>query len=269
MIKLKKKLLFVTTGLLVGGAEKMLVNLANNLSDYFSIEIVSLSDDVPLADQIHPGAARVVVAARKWRYDLQPAQAIRKIISEAQTNAVIAFGMFEFLYIWLAIRGLKNKPTIFVTLHNTYFQSYKRYFFNLFYARLLSGRERLITVCEMQQEYWSRTYWIPARLFQTIYNGVDTDFFRKNGTHGNRLRIRSSYGIPEKATVILQVASLIPRKRHEDSLQAFRLLTERDRSRSYYLLVVGNGSVAREAKLKELADQSGGGRSNRVLWSSK
>ena len=58
MIKTKTKVLFLISSLKFRGAEKMLINLVNGLDqNEFSVTVVSLSNDNPMASQIRLAAA--------------------------------------------------------------------------------------------------------------------------------------------------------------------------------------------------------------------
>lgn len=253
MIKTKTKVLFLISSLKFRGAEKMLINLVNGLDqNEFSVTVVSLSNDNPMASQIRLAAAvRFLMLPRRWRYDMRPALQIRKIILSDRIDTVVGFDIFSFFYIWFALRNVRCKPKIFISIHNFKYGNYKRLVQNLIYARLLSGREVFLAVCNAQADYWSKMYRIPRRNFLTIYNGVDTDLFLPTDT-GLKNLIRSRFGVPENAFVILQVASLSPEKRHEDSLTALKHLVDIAPSNSICLVFVGSGSQERERRLVQM-----------------
>ena len=152
---------------------------------------------------------------------MQPALQIRKIIIENQINSIMAFDIFSFFYIWYALRKIQPKPKIFISIHNSKFKNYKDLLKNITITRFLSGKELFISVSNTQADYWAKTYLIPRERFFTIYNGVDTDFFCPENNLNQKRTMQSYLEIPDNAFVILQVASLTPEKRHEDSLSAF------------------------------------------------
>lgn len=253
MHKTKTNILFLISSLVFRGAERMLVNLVNKLSrDHFSIHVVSLSNDNPIANLIRLEAAKFTTLPRRWRYDMQPASQIRRIILDNKIDTVIAFDIFSFFYVWYALKRIRPKPKVFISIHNIKFRNYKYLLQNLIYARLLSGNEIFISVCNAQADYWSKTYWIPRKHFTTIYNGVDTELFCPSNDSNRRL-IRARLKISESAFVILQAASLASEKRHEDSLSALKHLVDMDASKPFFLVFVGDGSQEREKKLKQMA----------------
>ena len=158
---------------------------------------------------------------------MQPAQRIRQFIVENQIDTVIVFDLFCFFYIWCAFLRVPLKPRIFISLHATIPKNLKSLLQGVIYARLLSGEEKFISVCDTQADYLSKVYGIPRKRFTTIYNGVDVGYFHPSNNSNVRNSMRSSLMIPEDAFVILQVASMAPHKRHEDSLAALKSLADR------------------------------------------
>jgi glycosyltransferase involved in cell wall biosynthesis len=253
----KHNLLIVTPGLGVGGAEKMLVQLANRLDkNKFSVGIVSLSAKNPLSIELLPAASTLSITPRRWRYDLGPAIKIREMINQQHIDSVLAFDLFGFFYVWAALQGVAKRPKIFISIHSTTYRNTKNYLQNLIYARLLSGREKFISVCNTQAEYWSRMYRIPRHSFSTIYNGVDTATFHL-ATESQKISARNSLNIPERAFVIVQVASLTPHKRHVDSIMAFNQVLNMKTGTPLYLFMVGGGSEEMTASLTALVNKMG------------
>ena len=253
----KTRVLLLIPSLVFRGAERMLVNLVNHLNqDRFSIHVVSLSRDNPLADHIRSGAVTFTALPRVWRYDIGPARELQRIIVNQRIDTIIAFDIFSFFYIWLALRGTQSRPKIFISIHNIRFRSYRHWLQSVIYARLLTGKELFLSVCNAQTDYWAKTYLIPKERFITVYNGVDTLSFSPSIDVKQKKLIRSRLEISEDTFIILQVASLVPEKRHEDSLLALKYLT-REIAKPILLVFVGDGAEKRKKRLKQLAQAAG------------
>ena len=252
----QRKILFIISGLGVGGAEKLLINLANRFDkSRFHVEVVALSDRNTLAKEICSSDVRFTSLPRGWRYDLRPARQIRHTIATNDIDAVIAFDLFSYFYVRVALLGISPRPGILVSLHSTAPKSLKHFLQSMTYARLLSGNVKLISVCEGQADYLSKIYGIPRKRFTTVYNGVDVEHFRLSEDPDARNSIRSSMMLPGDAFVILQVASLAPHKCHEDSFAALQDLADRNPQKQCYLLLVGQGPKEREDDLRALAEK--------------
>lgn len=236
----------------------MVVNLVNRIDrDNFTSYVVSLSNDNPLADQIHPEAAQFIALPRSWRFDMHPALQIRKIIIEIQINTIMAFDIFSFFYVWYALRNIETKPNIFISIHNSHFKNYKDLLKNIAITRILSGEEKFISVSNTQADWWANTYHIPRERFLTIYNGVDTDLFCPENNLTQKRKMQSGLEIPDNAYVILQVASLTPEKRHEDSLSALKHINDINDSNRFFLVFVGDGPEKYLDQLQQMAFQLG------------
>lgn len=243
----------------------MAVNLTNRLDrNSFCATVVSLSNDNPLANQLEPGAGEFITLPRRSRFDLRPALQIREIIHQGQIDSILAFDIFSFFYIWYALRKIPSKPKVFISIHNAKFNNYKDLVKNFIIARLLSGKELFISVSEKQADYWAKTYLIPRKRFITIPNGVDTDSFYPENNQIQKATVRSTLEIPDKAFVILQVASLTEEKRHQDALIAFQLIVDFAASNNPYLVLVGDGPEKYRKHLQQIADELG--ISERVLF---
>ena len=196
--------LFLICGLSVGGAETMLVNLANRFNlEKFNVTVASLDAHNPLAEKIRPGAIKVVAFPRKWRYDLSPAYDLGRLILRENIDKVMVFGTFELVFLRAAFWNLPNPPQVYVSIHSTVWQSPKQRIQHFLYARLLTGSEKIVSVCNAQADYWSKTYLIPRSRFTTVYNGVDVNFFAPQGLTDIRSTVRSQWGIPPDAFVFL------------------------------------------------------------------
>ena len=259
-----QNLLAVIPGLPVGGAERMLVNLVNRLDrERISTVVVSLNDHNPLAAEIEPVAAQVIACPRRWRYDLGPAKRIRRMMEALSIDTVLCFGLYAFFFVRVACLGLA-RPRVCISVHNSQLRSRKQLLLHWAYARLLTGREHLISVCNTQARDYAKAYAIPLERFTTIYNGVDTDEFAPSGDPTVRASMRARFRVPPDAPLIVQVASFHPNKGHEDAIGALRYLMNANPRLDPYLLIVGGGFPDRQAKIREMATHAGLG--DRVVF---
>jgi glycosyltransferase involved in cell wall biosynthesis len=250
----RKNILFIISGLSMGGAERLLINLVNGFDKKrFSVCVIALSRQNSLAGEICSEDIGFTCAPREWRYDLQPARQIRQTIMESKTDTVIAFDLFSYFYARYALLGTHLKPKLLISLHATNPKNVKHFLQSMVYVRMLSRDGKIISVCNKQAEYFSKVYGVPQNRFTTIYNGVDVAYFHPADGADARRSIRASAMIPTDAFVILQVASLAPHKCHEDSLAALKELTDHNPKTPFYLLLVGQGLKDREEKLRALA----------------
>ncbi len=109
--------------------------------------------------------------------------------------------------------------------------------------------DRVVANCmSIRQVLINEEKW-PENRVDVIYNGLDFSDFDEKETH----TFRQKYKIPPEAPIIGIVANLNPWKRHEDLLEAFKLVW--DELPACYLVVVGDGP--RRACLEKLAHDLG------------
>ena len=260
----KLRVLFLTNGLRVGGSEKLLVEIVNRI-DLTRIKptIASIDADIPLASAVSPGRAELRVFPRRWRYDLTPASKIRKLIVENEIDAIVPFALFDYFFSKVATLGFRRPPRTYIYIHSTAPPSRKWYIQDWIYSRLLGNTERFISVCDVQADYWAKTYGIPREKFTTLYGGVDVNYFKDAPALHSTRNIREEYGLPPDAKVILQVAHFMEHKRQEDAIRALKIALHSSK-RELFLALVGAATDERLSKLKSLARETG--MADRVLF---
>ena len=253
----KTHVLFITNGLRVGGSEKLLVEIVNRI-DHARIKptVVSIDSDVPLASNISSDRIDLYVFSRRWRYDLSPALKIRELIVENEIDVIVPFSMFDYFFSRVATVGIRRFPKTYIYIHSTVPPSRKWYIQDWIYSRLLGNTERFISVCDTQADYWAKTYGISREKFTTIYGGVDVNYFDYSSLSCGYGSLRQENNIPSDAKVVLQVASLVEHKRHEDAIHALKIASL-SLDRALYLVLVGTGAKERQSKLMTMAQALG------------
>lgn len=250
----KKKILYITPALPVGGAERFLLSLSGALiPDTDKQWIISLSNINVLAPEIRPGI-EFIALPRKSKFDLKPVKELRRLIKTEQPDIVFCINFFSYFVLRCALFGLRYKPRTIISYHSTEHVSRKEHWLHHLYARMLTKRDEIVAVSQRQADYTIRTYRIPRRKFDVVLNCVDTDYWKPDTTGSVRSRVRQQLGIPENAPVIILTAAFRPEKNHEGGVRALKLLHEKYHCKAY-LLLVGDG-VLRPAI--EAAVQSSG-----------
>jgi glycosyltransferase involved in cell wall biosynthesis len=240
--KLVKNILFLISGLKVGGTEKLLVDLVNHFDvSRFKITIVSLGDDNPMKEFIRAGHGDTIELPRKGKFDFSSIKQLAGIIREKQIEGVLCFSPFVYLFVKFALRRLRNVSVpVYVAFHNTKARNLKEYIQIFLYCHLFEKNVRLISICENQAEHYQKAYWLPQKLFRTIYNGIDGDYFTLPPEQFDKNAFLSTFGIPANARIILQVAGFRKEKKHDDAMRALHFL-HLNTSLKPFLLFVGDG----------------------------
>jgi glycosyltransferase involved in cell wall biosynthesis len=252
--------LFVTA-LSVGGAERTLVDLANNLDhDRYEVTVWTIFDQNPLADRLadevtlrtlgvtgvtsDDHAFAVEGAENPLDYVRGPLRFLRAVRRE-RPDVLQSFLTYDNLVARVArlvapdtvvITGIRLVPTgehdIAQRLDN------------------LTTRFADHVVSNSQSgAAFVRDYWLPDERVSVVNNGRDLTRFDREAPEG----LRESLGVPADARLVGTVGRLIDRKGHDELLDAWvRVRAERPDA---HLLVVGDGP--RRAHLEARASYRG------------
>lgn len=243
MIEQRKKILFLTHGFAVGGAETFLVNLLNNLdTQIIDPVVISLSEKLDLEPNLK-NTIKVIKLVRRWKYDLSPANGLRNIILENNIDTFFVIGFYSFFFLNKALNNYKRNVKVIISLHSTKSRSLKEYIFSFLYTRMLKGNELLLTVSKNQADYLSKIYFIPRERFETIYNGVDINYWDLPTENFDIESFRKKLGIAKNDFVIIQVAAFRKEKKHKDSINALNILHKKYNLKAYLVFVGGGNDI--------------------------
>lgn len=243
-----RKILYITPGLNIGGAEKFLITLANGLSeDTDGQTIVSLSAQNVLQPELKK-EVQFVALERNSKLDLVPVITLRKLIKTEKPDVIFCINFFAYIFVRCAIflAGIKSKRII--SYHSTIHVNRKEYLLHKFYRRLLTKKDLVITVSRNQEKYTAEELGLPLSKFRTIYNGIDTNYWRSPAEgDDSRCQIRKNYRIPADAKVIIKAASFREEKNHLGAVKALKILHSEHQCKAY-LLFLGDGMMMTEVK---------------------
>lgn len=114
------------------------------------------------------------------------------------------------------------------------------------YEAQLKASDAIIVVSEFVRREVLKLE-IPEEAVHVVYNGVDSEHFRRNRLNGPALR--EKFGIPQAGKVALMIARFSPEKRHDLLLQAARLV----KPQLPNLFVVLNGDTFGESPAFDFA----------------
>lgn len=255
----KKKVLFLISSLMYGGAEKQTIDLINHL-DRSKIEsyLCYLEREAPLKDTIHKNQiSGIYCFDKKHKIDFGVLRRLLEVIKNSKPEMVICVNPYTALYAHMASAFSKNDFRIIPIVHTTIMPDlYNEFITRLLYRPLLNRSNKVIFVCKNQMDYWKRHFGIRPEICEYIYNGIDTDYFNDVHVVKDNLQIRSSLGIKHSNVCLCTCASLRPEKRHVDLVDAAKLLFEK--GYSLKLLFVGDGeerkSIEAHAKQRDMVD---------------
>lgn len=252
----KENIAFVIHGLVMGGAEKFLINLLNRLpGQLYHLHLLLLSDDNRLLTELS-NRVSVTVIKRKSRFDISISTRIRNYLIGHEIQKVFCVNSYSFFLTKLPFL-LTQKMHFFLSLHSTIPPTPKNYLQNLVYFRFLSSNDTVIFLCEGQRSYLKKKYHFGTAKESIINNGIDTLFYNPSlFLKSDRNNLRTAEGFSSSDKLIIKVARLHPEKGHKDAILALKILQHKS-DFSAKLLFVGDGEQQYVLGLKAFAIEQG------------
>ncbi len=181
---------------------------------------------------------------------------IKKIFAENQYDSINTHTRFffsSFLGIWF---GKKYSIPVVHTEHGSGFVQNGNFWVELI-AKIYDytlGKYTLknsAIVCGVSQSVCAFAKRLGAKEAHTIYNGIETDFWKKNLNADN---IRKEMGVSEEEKVFTFVGRLVPSKGCQDILEALREV----KAFRWKLFVVGDGAYRKNLEALIVKNNFGG-----------
>lgn len=236
---MKPGVLFIVNSLGVGGAEKHVITLLNQLADDdFRLHLAWLKDDARLLPQLkREKLADALCCDVRRPIDLAAVRRLRAVVAARQIEAIVCTNTYSMLYGHLA-RGSSAGIRLATVFHSTRLLTFKERAQMLLYRRLFRRCDLLVYVCENQRRYWREQGLRPAA-DEVIYNGIDTDWYTDRSSDEQKLARRRELGFAAADLVIGLCSGLRPVKAHGDLLAAIAQL--RARGVAAKGLLIGDG----------------------------
>jgi glycosyltransferase involved in cell wall biosynthesis len=236
----KINVLCLVSSLVVGGAEKHTVTLANLLDPQtFDVHLGYLKPMAALKSQVREGIAeRTFCLHVRKRIDRAAISRLREFIDSNDIDVIVATNEYSALYALMARRGSRRVPKLIEVFHTTQYLHLKSKLQMLLYRPVFRRCDLLVYVSEKQREYW-RSKGLAGKADIVIHNGVDLERFRDCSDSFQREALRAQCGFSANDLLIGICAALRPEKAHRDLLLALARL--RERGISAKALMVGDG----------------------------
>ncbi len=211
----KKTILFAVESLTVGGAERVIVNLANQFnSETWNIHVACLATAGELAADLSPNVT-LHCLNKKPGFDLGLVNKLRRLLKEVKPDIINT-------HLWTANTWLRavnlNKIPIFVTEHSR--DNWKPAHYKKIDKLLSFCTTRLIAVSQDVAAYYHAEIGISQSLIQVILNGVDVLKYEK----GDRQKIREELKIPDDHFLLGMVGRMVTAKNYPRLIEAIALI---------------------------------------------
>ena len=219
------RLLFVTSSLAHGGAERHTITLANRLSQRgHECHFAFVKNRTAQLGRIRvgPRGSLHCLDARRY-FDPRALFRFARTIRAIGPAVIVSANDYALLYTSLALRLSGTDAAVVVTHHATEALGTKEWIKMLVYRPLFWMADCAIFVCEYQRRRWSKRG-VAARRNEVIYNGVDTDEFADSALPAARAAARRELGFADSEYVVGITAALRPEKNHNQVVEAIARL---------------------------------------------
>ncbi len=215
-----------------GGAERMLLQLACNLSDPYDVRVGLLTSGW-LEDQVKQVGLPYVMLGGDELRDLRVIADVVRVIRNGSIRLIHAHEFYMGM-IGAVVSCFTGIPLV-VTIHgkNYYPDRMRRRLMFRMTAMQASG---FVMVSEELKRFVCATIGVPREDVQVIHNGVELG---KSGGGLSAVDLRVQAGIPLNASVIGTVGALFPVKGQRYLIEAFRMV--RMRMTTAHLVILGEG----------------------------
>jgi glycosyltransferase involved in cell wall biosynthesis len=237
--------LYIIWSLDLGGAERVVINLAKGLDkDRFNPMVCCLNEQGKFADELEKEGIRVIALNKKSKLDFTVINKLARIMKENNINVVNTHLWGANFWGRIAAK-LAKVPVIIATEHNE--DTWKLPFYFLFDNILSDWTDKIIAVSSSVKEFYV-SKGIPTDKIEVVYNGIDIKQGQSpSGTVPvlHSAKIREEFGIKEEETVLAVIGRLVPQKGHCYFLSALKELLK---DHKIMALIVGSGPIEEELK---------------------
>lgn len=229
-LQTRRRLMFVIEALTVGGAEQMVVDLANEFVERGdSVHVVCLSALGELTPRLSPDVT-LHLLNKKRGVDYRIPGRLRALVLKHRIQVVNSHLWTANLWTRLAL--VKSGIPVVVTEHNR--DVWKRLHNRIVDRALSRVTARMIAVSQDTANFYSRDVGIDEALISVVNNGVNTSVY----ANGNGRELRRNLASPEEF-LIGSVGRLAKAKNHPRLVEAAAIL--RDAGIPIRVVIVGEG----------------------------
>lgn len=246
----------VISNLEYGGAQRQVIELANNLDERrFDVHVCSLSDYVPLGAMLRDAERRLHIIRKRAKYDLTVVPRLARLLRRLGTRVVHGYLFDAEIASRLAGR-LAGVPLIVGSERNTDYVMKRSH--KIVYRMTRSWCDLVVANSRAGAEFNRRMLGHDVSQYRVVHNGVDTERFRP----GDGRAVRHELGITDDESVVGMFGSFKAQKNHPLLIAAAKLVLDRQPQTRF--LFVGeqlyggmHGSDQYRQKIDALVTQSG------------
>lgn len=214
------RVVLVVDDLGYGGAERQVVELANNMdSSCFDVHVCSLSDNLPLSNTLNDAAQKLHVIRKRNRYDFTVPLRLARLLKERNAHIVHGFLFGAEIASRLAGR-MAGTRVVIGSERNANHPMAKRHV--LAYKCTMRYVDIVVANSNAGAASNARMFNQPLSAYRVVHNGVDANRFQPAAAAAIRKQLR----VPASARIVGVFANFKKQKNHAMTFRAFRRVLE-------------------------------------------
>lgn len=210
------RILLVISNLEYGGAQRQVIELANNMdAEQFDVHVCSLSGYIPLAEDLHDAGRRLHVINKQWKFDVTVIPRLARLLRGLKADVVHGY-LFDAEIATRMAGRLAGTPLIVGSERNTDYTLKRRQL--LVYRLTRSCADLVIANSSAGAVFNERMLGHPASMYRVVHNGVNAEQFSPQDSAA----VRGALGLAYTDLIIGMFASFKFQKNHPLLFAAFK-----------------------------------------------
>ncbi len=245
-------IVFLLNSLAIGGSERKVVKLANQISDKgWNVSILYVSGSNELQSEIN-GSVTVLKLKNEKENFIQGVNKTCHFITRNNIETVFTVNMYPLLYAIKAKMHLRKKLRFVSLTNTTQFETFKKKIQMIVYRCALIFADHIVFGANAQKKIWIKRYRLRNKQSSVLYNGVDTDIYSRNDMlNAIADSLKHDLSLDKFDFVFCTVAQLRIEKRHQDIIEACSRLKRK--GKNIACLFVGGGKSDYKKTLQTMA----------------
>ncbi len=239
----QKKIFFLVPSFRGGGAERIVLNLVNNLDKTkFEVGLITISGEGEYKNLLSKEVEHFNLGKKKAR---QAIFSLIKLLKKEKPDVVMGAVIQSTIILYLTSFFIPKGIKIMNRLENFYSKTVKgqKFVQKMLFQRALEKSNHIITISNEMEESLRKNIKISKGQIKTIYNPIDLEHIKKAAQE------EVSNDLPESGPIVVSCGRLTEQKGFEYLIKAFQKV--KNNYSDAQLLILGQGEL--KDSLQELA----------------